>query len=371
VPAYGDNVSVRSIAISGGQPPHYIPAFDGLRAIAVGMVILIHAAPVQCQGGWVGVDIFFVLSGYLISSILLRERDNTGHISLSSFYARRALRLFPALFTMLGLYVVVALVAMPHVRMHLTAAAAAALYAMNWVLAFMPLDGAAVGHTWSLSIEEQFYAVYPLLLLGLTARVRSRVRLSLLLLSGALLVTFCRALLWTNGYSAARLYHGFDSRADSLLIGCALSVVLASGRYAPRLFAWASPAWPLAAAGLLAVLLTTKWSATWLYMGGFTAIAVMAAVVITQVVSPEPGHLQRLLALPPIVAIGKISYGIYLWHYPILRYVPTVLMSRLHIGHMLAICIAVAMSIIVAALSYRFIEAPFLRKKQALGRASA
>jgi peptidoglycan/LPS O-acetylase OafA/YrhL len=106
-------------------------------------------------------------------------------------------------------------------------------------------------------------------------------------------------------------------------------------------------------------------------MGGFTAIAVMAAVVITQVVSPEPGHLQRLLALPPIVAIGKISYGLYLWHYPILRYVPTVLMSRLHIGHMLAIFIAVAMSVIVATLSYRFIEAPFLRKKQALGRASA
>jgi peptidoglycan/LPS O-acetylase OafA/YrhL len=213
-----------------------LPSLDGLRGLAILAVMLNNAR--YLPGGFLGVDIFFVLSGFLITALLLQEWQRTGTIRLGAFYARRALRLLPALFALLALVLVAPglfyLAAPPWKD-----AAIAALYATNWVNAFSLRNMAILDHTWSLTVEEQFYVLWPPLVPVLLAlRVRRRWILSMVLL-GISVSTSLRLLLWDGPASIKRLYYGLGTRLDALLVGC-LVALLVSSDLIPRPWRWCS-----------------------------------------------------------------------------------------------------------------------------------
>ena len=228
----------------------YVPALDGLRALAVMLVFLYHRH--RLPGGWVGVDIFFVLSGYLITSILITEQETTGVISLSRFYMRRACRLLPAL--VIVVCVAVAISVCFHYQRRDTAidAAAALLYVADYRYALMDHQGTVLGHTWSLSIEEQFYFLWPLLLVVLLTKRSPRVALIVTLGLIFVVAVWRVFLVATRSQPFSRVYFAFDTRVDELLIGCALAIwrtrVTVVSRFLRRL-------WPAVVLFLAAVVL--------------------------------------------------------------------------------------------------------------------
>jgi peptidoglycan/LPS O-acetylase OafA/YrhL len=328
-----------------------MPQLDGVRALAVLAVVGVHADLPFTLGGGVGVDIFFVLSGFLITTILVREVNGSGRIRLGAFYARRALRLFPALILVAAVTAIV-WAAFPWAPMRsdtLWGTLAAVTYTSSWVRAFDLSGLAYMGHAWSLSVEEHFYLVWPLLLL-LFARTR-RFR-GLVLTVTAAAITY-RVLADTLlDWSAERIYNGPDTRAEQLLIGCSLAVLL----YRSHRRVGLGPA--LIAAGLLTAAVLVPIELT-LIPGGSTVAGVAAAVLIAHMVTDERSWLVRLLATPPLVWVGERSYGIYLWHRPIFG-----LLFGAGLAAPVMAGLGLALTLIIPALSYRFVEQPFLRMKR-------
>jgi peptidoglycan/LPS O-acetylase OafA/YrhL len=216
-------------AASGQQRFQYVPALDGLRGLAVVVVMIYHAAPELLPGGFLGVELFFVLSGFLITSLLLKEHDRSG-IQLGRFYMRRALRLTPALIVMLASVVLLSWVALSGdaFRNTVSDAAFSLTYIFNWVRASDPGRSSFLGHTWSLCIEEQFYLLWPLLLPAITM-IGRRDRLTERLLVAVAAIVLWRMVL-SNFASPMRIYNGLDTRADGLLLGCALGAAIHDGR---------------------------------------------------------------------------------------------------------------------------------------------
>lgn len=333
------------------------PGLDGIRAIAVLVVLLDHTPLWGFEGGGLGVDVFFVLSGFLITSLLLEELADTGRIRFGRFYARRALRLFPALLVMVAV-VVVLMPLMPKGTGR--GVVPALLYYTNWVRAFGP-DVGVLGHTWSLGIEEQFYLLWPLLLLGLWKGDRSlRSALQLVLLV-ALAVAVRRQFAWEQPVrDPARIYNSFDFRADGLLIGCALAMAL----HKDRLWRWVCDVRTLGLAAVVVEVLflganVPQWDLSW---WNRFAVGLAAAVVIANVCARTRGT--AWLSTPALRWVGVRSYGLYLWHYPIFG------AFRVDAGFDAAsrpeTVLAVLLSFLACALSYRFVEQPFLRIKHRL-----
>ena len=348
----------------------YQPALDGLRALAVTAVLAYHAGLTWARGGFLGVDAFFVLSGYLITSLLIAEWRNTGTINLPAFWARRARRLLPALFLLLAGIAGYALVfAEPAELDKLRNDSFATLgYIANWNLAF---SGASyfdqfslpspLGHTWSLAIEEQWYIIWPLLFVLLLRLGRSSLSTlfiaSLVMIAGSALLM---AWMYDPGADPSRVYYGTDTRAQSLLVGAVLAILLA----------WHGPLRASAARlllqfGALAGAIFTGWlwvntpyDSTLLYQGGFLLSAVAIAVVIAAVVQPQRGPLGRLLSLSPLRGLGRISYGVYLWHWPVY-----LVLSPVRTGwdgaELLTVRIALTLALSIA--SYYVIENPVRR----------
>ena len=314
----------------------YQPALDGIRALAVAAVLAYHAGMPWARGGFLGVDAFFVLSGFLITSLLLAEWRSQGRIGLIAFWSRRARRLLPALFLMLvGVALYSVFVARPEELDKLRGDALATIgYVANWrpVLSGQSyFDQFSVPsplrHTWSLAIEEQYYAVWPLLVLALLRLRRGSTGFlllaSLLMLAGSALLM---ALLFRPGHDPSRVYYGTDTRAQSLLVGATLAMLLerlSARRYTlrPR-----SSILPRATLQIVALpcLVGLGWAWTHLssdseplYRGGFLLLALSVAVVIAASVQPGGGPIPRVLSLPPLRGLGLISYGVYLWHWPI------------------------------------------------------
>lgn len=331
----------------------HVRAFDGLRGVAVLLVVFYHATMGRLSGGFLGVDLFFALSGFLITSILVDEYESRGGISLSAFYARRALRLMPALFAMLAIYVPVALVLAQHATQHLAAAAFAASYVMNWVIAFDLGPHGFVGHTWSLGIEEQFYLFWPLVLLlalGWAGR-RAAATVGLVLLAVS---TIWRTYLAAHGASWDRIYCGFDTSTDALFAGCVLALVDLS----PAMLGFVRRSWCIPGAVIAAFCVLAVWGAHWMALWGMTVFGLSAAWLVRMLSLPGENPLKTLLEWTPLRLLGRISYGVYLWHGFILW-----LLLFAHLPDRLIILAIAPLSVAVAFLSYTVVEQPFLRMK--------
>ena len=341
----------------------YRPALDGVRAVAILSVITFHyrrdPLALPTRGGFLGVEIFFVLSGFLITTLLCQERARTGRLSLRLFYARRALRLLPAFFVMLGVYVTWALTLGPDrlVGAELKEAAGAAFYVENLLRAFVPHHAAnppgdGLVPTWTLSTEEQFYLLWPVALL-LLARMRGLRRATVVVAGSYALAAVLRAVF----YDGSQWHLFFFIRPDALLPGCLLGLLLTGG------VRWSPPRWlAWLAAGVVAFfLMAAPWNADWLFSFGFTLFALSCMVVIWALMTTPDWTLTRVLELPPLVGIGRISYGMYLWHMPAFVFVEA---YSTHLR--ITIPAALALTFAVSLTSYRYLEQPFLRLKRRL-----
>jgi len=321
----------------------HIRALDGLRGIAVLLVVVYHFSPDHLPGGFIGVDIFFVLSGFLITSLLVTERDSSGRIHLRSFWVRRARRLFPAL-----LIVIIAIGL--HTLFYGNALAVDAIrndglaslfYVANWhfiisgqsyIEQFVGVDPSPFRHTWSLAIEEQYYLIWPLIVAAVGYLWLRRVRRTntsvrpVVVATGLVLTaisTLAMALLFNPNTDLSRVYYGTDSRSHLLLIGSVLGAMSAGVLEVRRrnsqfaLIVGGS----LATIALIALALTVNLLDSWLYRGGYLGFAVLVALIIAGVGQPGVNPLAKLLSLRPLVGLGLISYGVYLWHWPIFLWV--------------------------------------------------
>jgi peptidoglycan/LPS O-acetylase OafA/YrhL len=328
-------------------------------------VLAFHTGAGWAAGGFLGVDLFFVLSGFLISGLLVAEWERRQQVSLRRFYARRALRLLPAVLVLCAVLLIIGPVATGvDARNALwKGVAGTVFYFANWQQAFglLPLFQ-LTDHTWSLAIEEQFYLVWPpVLLLTLTWARRRRLDPITAAITVALALAAASALLrlalWHGAASVDRLYYGTDTRADSLLIGAGLGLAFATGRLAwgRRLLPALAP-WALI--GILVIFGFVHREDPALYLGGLTAIAALGAIVIGGVALAPDSPVGRLLALPQLVAIGRISYGIYLWHWPIFRYLHE---AELGLGWWETQLVRIAVTLGVATTSFFVVERPLLR----------
>jgi peptidoglycan/LPS O-acetylase OafA/YrhL len=312
------------------------------------------------RGGSIGVDIFFVLSGFLITSLLLEEWDRTEGISFGKFYLRRALRLLPALLLLLFFVEIYALGALrgPRLLEMQRAILAVLFYASNWFSIARPNGLGPLAHAWSLSIEEQFYLLWPPLLFLL---LRSRLRMPLIaagivLLAGVAAVH--RTFLWTGPESVWRIYKGLDTRIDELLAGCALAAALAArciNLNPLRTFVRYSYL-PSLAFILYLVVTPLPWHT--MSTLGWPTVEFCLVIILFRLMAWEKTPLHRLLQFQPLVWIGRLSYGLYLWHFPIFEKV-----GGWRALGVLVIPVAFALTFSAATLSFYFVETPFLRLK--------
>ena len=344
----------------------YLPGVDGLRAVAVMAVLLYHAELPWIRGGFLGVDVFFVISGYLITSLLLGEWNQRGRINLPAFWLRRARRLLPALFLLIAVTLVFAVVALSSEVAGLRDDAFAALgYVTNWYLVFsdqsyfeMMGRPSLFRHLWSLAVEEQFYILWPPLLTAMLWLWRPRYVL-LAVLGGAVASTVLMALLYQPDGDPSRVYYGTDTRGVGLLAGSALAFVWAPGRVAVR--AGQAKPWLVDVIGLSALgvlvysFLRFDGFQPFLYQGGFALVALASAVVIAVLVHPQ-ARLGGLLSRQPLRWLGLRSYGIYLWHWPV--YMLTRPQLDVPIDGLPLLALRLGITVIIAELSYRLVETP-------------
>ena len=338
---------------------------DGLRAVAVLAVVLYHLNVGWASGGLLGVGVFFVLSGYLITDLLLAEREREGAIALGRFWLRRARRLLPALWVMLVVVTLwIAFLDPAQLAGLRGALVAALLYFSNWWYAFQHVSYFAsfgapspLGHLWSLAVEEQFYLVWPLLLILATRFVQRRWLLVGIVVAGVVASAWAMATIFQPGSDPTRVYEGTDTRAFQLLIGASLALVWPSRRLTGPISALRRRGLDaLGAVGMAVIvvmLVDTNEYETFLYRGGMVILS-LATVAVVAVLAHPSTHLGRILGAPPLRWIGVRSYGIYLWHYPII-----VLTSPVDgtAGPLLTLA-QVGATVVMAALSWRFVEEP-------------
>ncbi len=342
--------------------PHirYRPGLDGLRALAVAAVFLYHARIDWLPGGFLGVDLFFVLSGYLITSLLLVEWEARNRIDLRRFWLRRARRLLPALvLVVLASLILASIFARQDLAHTRSDVVGSLLYYANWhqIIAnhsYFNLMGnpSLLQHTWSLGVEEQFYIVWPLLLVPLLVLV-GRKRMPMIVIAG---IAASAALMWIlyNPVDPSRVYYGTDSRAFLLLMGILLALVW------PRIEGLGRRALPVlellgiaALVGSVLLFLKMQDFNPTLYHGGDLAAAFCFTVLIAAVAHQRTG-IGHALGVAPLRWIGERSYGIYLWHWPII-----LLVAGVNVRSSPAVVVAEAAVVVAAAaLSFRYVEEP-------------
>lgn len=355
----------------------YMPGLDGLRALAVFAVIFYHLNLSWAPGGLLGVALFFVLSGYLITNILLKQWESTGTIDLKDFWLRRARRLLPAVFVMLaGVMVWMLLFAPERLAALKQEALAAVFYISNWYLIFHQVSyfesfgpPSPLGHLWSLAVEEQFYLFWPLLL-GLGLRwIRQRKWLAMGTIALTLASAAAMALIYMPGQDPSRVYYGTDTRAFSLLLGAALAMVWSREKMNRELTGSKKLILDGAGAlGLLAVLLMivkTNQYHPFLYQGGLLLFSIAAAVLVAVLAHPA-SSLGRFFSWGPWRWLGECSYGIYLWHYPVIILTnPAVNTGGVDLSRTFW---QIGLSILLAVLSRHFIEDPIRYGSRKRGR---
>jgi peptidoglycan/LPS O-acetylase OafA/YrhL len=344
----------------------HIPSLDGLRGLAVATVLLFHSQFHFARGGYLGVSAFFTLSGFLITTLVLVAHDASGRVDLPGFWGRRARRLLPAAFVALGEIMVFGVfVADQSQRSHLRGdVLSALLYVANWRFIFAHQSYAdlfngspsPVLHFWSLAIEEQFYLLFPLLAALLLWWGRGRTRLfgAVLAMLTVASVVVSNVLISANG-NTTRVYYGTDTRAAELLIGALLAVAIV-GRRRPAGLARGAlgvAGW-IALAAILVMWSMTAQTSSWLYHGGFALHAVLVAVVLAEIALA--GSLSTALSVKPLRALGVISYGVYLYHWPIYLWLTPNRLPGLPAVGLFALRVAVTLAVAIA--SFYFIERP-------------
>jgi peptidoglycan/LPS O-acetylase OafA/YrhL len=359
----------------------YMPGLDGLRAIAVIAVILFHLGFDWAPGGMLGVGVFFTLSGYLITDILLSQLNARGRIDFLQFWFARARRLLPALFVMLAIVTAwVTLFGPAQPDQFREGVISAIFYVNNWqqILADVsyfarfeaegPLD-----HLWSLSVEEQFYILWPFLLLGGVKLVRERPlpsgvrpRLALLTIAGAIASSILMAILYEPSFDPSRLYFGTDTRAGGLLFGAALAMVWPSRKLSRRIAPQARNTLDLLGVAGLLIIAFMIWRngelSPFLYRGGFVLLSLATVMVLMPLTHPAC-RLGVFLGMRPLRWVGVRSYGIYLWQTPVIVLTTP---QGAHEDDLVRSLLQVAAIFGISALSWRFIEEPI--RHGAIGR---
>jgi len=342
--------------------------------VAILAVLAFHLGFGWATGGYLGVDLFFVLSGFLITSLLLEERLATDRIKLGAFWGRRARRLLPALFL-----VVIAIALYTAVNGHFATtpgngavralavlrgdALATLLYFANWQTVYFSQALSPLSHTWSLAIEEQFYLLWPIVIVALfrfSPRRWRRVGFGMCIVGALASAGEMAALIHPDNSGFVRIYYGTDTRAFDLLIGAAVAMLVAGRpQPGPRNRSMLHLAAPVAAACVVVFWRLAAQHSNWMYRGGFLIYAVVAATIIADVRQSHRGFLGRLLSIRPLRWIGMISYGLYLWHWPVIFYLNSNRTGLSGVGLALA---RVAITFAVATASYYFVERPIRRR---------
>jgi peptidoglycan/LPS O-acetylase OafA/YrhL len=370
-----------------------IPALDGIRALAVALVLADHGGIPGVPGGFIGVDVFFVLSGFLITSLLLDELGRTGAIDLPGFWVRRARRLLPALIIMVMAVVVLReLFPSDAVAAVRDDAVAAFFWVANWVFVFRDTDYFTQGdtpsplqHTWSLAVEEQYYVVWPLVLvaaavlLALLTRHRDalpkvrtvRIVVFVIAVAGAA-ASAVAACLMVSEPSLNRVYFGTDTRVQALLVGAAAAALLvrdwpALARYGTQIRSrwgrWVAQILPVIGLTMLAVVAHfATGSAPEFRRGLLIVVAIAAIFIVAPVALEQRGLVAQVLAFPPLVWLGTISYGVYLWHWPVFLALNG---ERTGLTGMPLFAIRALATVTLAAMSWWLIEQPIKRWRPA------
>lgn len=331
----------------------YLPGLDGLRALSVLFVVAFHTGLIE--GGWIGVDVFFAISGFLITGLMVAEHDRTGTVALGAFWGRRFRRLIPALFVLLALIVV--LVRLDQVAVASRDVWGALTYSTNWVHIF---GGASywdqfatpdpLRHLWSLAIEEQFYLVWPVVAWFVLRRhdARALIRVAI---AAAVVSAVVQIIGIHGGLSVDRVYQGTDTRAVAFLIGAAL----ASRGWPPvRPRALSRVVATACAIPLLGAAIWLPGDRDWVFSGSLIVVSVLGSVVVLLSATNTSGWLHS----SPLRAIGRWSYGIYLFHWPLA--VSDRLLRLPNVGRFVVVTL---ISIVLAALSHRFVESPVRHRR--------
>jgi len=342
--------------------PH-MPALDGLRAVSVFTVMVYHFGLARVPGD-LGVSAFFVLSGFLITWLLLKEDRATGGVSLTRFYTRRVLRIFPAYYAFLALSF-----AIDHLRHDPWSPAlrnSAIVYLINYFNAFNGHPNTSIAHAWSLAIEEQFYLLWPLAFL-LLRRQSGRATLRIVVGIIAAVVIWRSTAFLLIGASQAYVYNAFETRFDNIAIGCLLALLLNQGRLKGAVDATARWSWLPVFTLVLLVISRVFMPTSYHYSAGFTVDAALIAIFIVQILQRHRQRLWSWLELPIVRYLGTISYPLYLYH----QWGLGAAARQLHmLPEGVQFLAGSLMCIAVASGSYFLVERPFLRLKRRLETAS-
>ncbi|HEX6662876.1 MAG TPA: acyltransferase [Gaiellaceae bacterium] len=348
--------------LASARPLGKRPALTGLRAVAIAIVVARHAGEAAGVGafsfGFAGVDIFFVLSGFLITSLLVGEHSRTGRVSLPEFYVRRAFRLLPALAAFLVAMLALATIVQPASlrRPLLHAVWISALFVGN-IAKTLHRSEFVLPHMWSLGMEEQFYLVWPVLLVALLWLRAPRSLVLTVAVAGAALVAGTRIALSVSGSASAKTLFYSPLHSDGLLLGCALGLAYA-WRILPRpetVRRLLLPAVPIAAAVLLLVSIRGAPYSGWGMTVGLFVIAAAGVVLVYAAIDERPVLPIRFLIWRPVIYLGEISYALYIWHFAVLTLWPATRFSVLT---------RIVISLVLAVASYELVEKPFLRRKR-------
>lgn len=345
----------------------HVPGLDGLRGIAVLLVVGLHYGSLWkgregagwLPGGFVGVDVFFVLSGFLITSLLLSEKAVAGRVNLKNFYARRGLRLLPALYVVLVAHAVFSIgIGDETLKSELKQVLSVVAYVSNFAQVYFDksMIHSGIGNTWSLAIEEQFYLVWPaLLLFGILRFARTRQHVLALVLGGAVLSAVIRLVVWNWAGHYPAAYMRPDCRADGLLLGVLCAFLWRWDMVPTR---WLNAASSACAAFLLAFAFIVK-DSDWMFNYGFFVVSAATAVIVLAL-AENVSSMSRLYEWEPLRLVGRVSYGLYLWHVLALR-------ITAHFVHpnnkFVLFLLGLGVATVAVALSYNLIEQPILRLK--------
>ena len=349
---------------------NYMPGLDGLRAIAVLGIIIYHLNKQWLAGGFLGVDTFFVISGYLITSLLLIEYKKNGSIDLKKFWTRRIKRLIPAMVFVVSIVTIVTLILQREEIIRVKHDAFAALfYVSNWwyiakdVNYFDQFSFEPLKHLWSLAIEEQFYLFFPLVLILLLNKIKKPKQITLIFWVISLISLLVMVLLTHPGMNFSRVYFGTDTRLQTLLLGVILAFLWPPNRlkkdppFAVR--SLVDIVGVISLAILVCLFIYVDDQSYWIYNGGFYLISGITLFLIAGIVHPS-GLLARFMGNPVFVYLGKRSYSLYLWHFPVIIFT-----HRYFVAGQIPIyvyLIDLVLTVAMAEFSYRYVETPFRKK---------